>query len=236
MSDTGKKKAVVVGAGPAGLEAARVLAERGHRVVLFEAQDRVGGQVVLAARASERQSELLGITGWLESELEHLGVDVRLNSPVDESDVLAEAPDIVITATGGFPDPSFLDTGADLLSSTWDVLSGNTSVSGAVLVYDDHGSEHAPSVVEYLCDRGVSDIELVTPDRLVAQDLAATTGPAYLEMLYGYDVEMTPDHQLVRVERADGRLSAVLRNVHTRREDLRTVDSIVFEHGCRAER
>ncbi|MCP5033087.1 MAG: NADH:flavin oxidoreductase, partial [Actinomycetia bacterium] len=62
------KKAVIVGAGPAGLEAARVLGERGHRVVLFEAQDRVGGQVVLAARASERQAELAGIIGWLEQE------------------------------------------------------------------------------------------------------------------------------------------------------------------------
>ena len=225
------KKAVVIGAGPAGLEAARVLAERGHTVVLFEAQDRVGGQVVLAARASERQAELLGIIGWLEQELGHLGVDVRLNSPVDDTDVAREEPDIVIAATGGFPDASFLDSGEELMVSTWDVLSGNASVSGSVLIYDDHGGEHAPSVAEFLSGRGVSDIELVTPDRLVAQDLAATTGPAYLEMLYENGIVMTPDHQLVRVERADGMLRSTLRNVHTRHELERSVDAVVFEHG-----
>lgn len=225
------KKAVVVGAGPGGLEAARVLAERGHSVVLFEAQDRVGGQVVLAARASERQAELLGIIGWLEQELDHLGVDVRLNSPVDDADVIREQPDIVIAATGGFPDSSFLDAGKELVISTWDVLSGNAAPSGKVLIYDDHGGEHAPSVAEFLSARGVSDIELVTPDRFVAQDLAATTGPAYLEMLYENAVLMTPDHQLVRIERGESGLVATLRNVHTRLEVGRWVDSVVFEHG-----
>ncbi len=225
------KTAVVVGAGPAGMEAARVLAERGHDVTLFEAQDRVGGQVVLAARASERQAELLGIVGWLEQELAHLGVDVRLNSPVDADDIVQTGSDVVIVATGGAPDPSFLDAGEELVVSTWDVLSGNASVTGDVLIYDDHGSEHAPSVAEFLSARAVSSIELVTPDRLVAQDLAATTGPAYLEMLYENGVAMTPDHQLVRVEQADGKLRATLRNVHTRHEAVRTVDAVVYEHG-----
>ncbi|MDG1368565.1 MAG: FAD-dependent oxidoreductase [Acidimicrobiales bacterium] len=226
-------KAVVVGAGPGGLESARVLAERGHDVVLFEAQDRVGGQVVLAARASERQSELLGITGWLEREVEHAGVDVRLGTPVDAADILAEAPAVVVVATGGWPDAGFLTSGADLVSSGWDVLGGHVDPTGRVLLYDDHGGENAPSVAEYLSGRGVTDIEFVTPDRLVAQDLAATTGPAYLEMLYDAGVAMTPDHALVRVERAaDGAgLAAVLRNIHTRREHVRIVDHVVFEHG-----
>lgn len=142
---------------------------------------------------------MLSIVGRLAAERDHLGVDLRLNAPVGRADVLAEAPDVVITATGGFPDSSFLEAGANLVSSTWDVLSGNASISGSVLVYDDHGGEHAPPVIEYLSERGVTDVELVTPDRLVAQDLAATTGPAYLN--------------------------------HTRREPVRTVDSIVFEHG-----
>ncbi len=230
-SEAASKKAVVIGAGPAGMEAARVLAERGHNVVLFEAQDRVGGQVVLAARASERQSELLGITGWLEAELGHVNVDLRLNSPVDVDDVRSENPDIVVVATGGFPDTSFLSTGADLVHTSWDVLGGHAAISGRVLIYDDHGSEHAPSVAEFLSDNGVGDIELVTPDRLIAQDLAATTGPAYLQMLYEREVTMTPDQQLVGVERDGTALRATLRNIFTRRETTRIVDAVVTEHG-----
>jgi hypothetical protein len=104
-------------------------------------------------------------------------------------------------------------------------------VEGCVLVYDDHGSERAASVVEFLTDRGVVDIEIVTPDRLVGQDLAATTGPAYLRMLYENGVTQTPDHRLVCVERDGRRLTGTLRNEHTRAESKRTVDAIVVEHG-----
>ena len=74
----GAKRAVVVGGGPAGLEAARVLAERGHAVVLYEAGARLGGQVLLAAKEGWRK-DLIGIIDWRVSELQYLGVDVRLN-------------------------------------------------------------------------------------------------------------------------------------------------------------
>jgi thioredoxin reductase len=225
------KKVVVVGAGPAGLEASRVLGERGHSVVLFEAQSSVGGQVNLATRASKRQAELAGIVGWLAEEIVHAGVDIRLNAMVEESDVISEKPDVVIIATGGFPDTTFLSSGEDLIHTTWDVLGGHKTPKGKVLIYDDHGGENAPSVAEFLSERGVSDIELVTPDRQVMQDLSATTGPTYLRMLYRNGVIMTPDHRLMNVESNGSLMRALMVNVHTRAETFRTVDSVIVENG-----
>ncbi len=230
-STASARRVVVIGAGPAGLEAARVCAERGHDVVLFEAQDRVGGQLVLAARASERQSELLGIVGWLEAEIRVAGVDLRLNTPVDSSDVLAEHPDVVIIATGGFPDPTFLDAGSDVVATSWDVLSGTVRPTGRVLIFDDRGSEAGLSVAEYLATRGIGPVEIVTPDRLVGHDLSATIGPAYLKMLYENSVALTPDHRLVAVRRESHGLVATLRNEHTRAETQRIVEFVITETG-----
>ena len=226
-----KKKVVIVGAGPAGLEASRVLGERGHDVILFEAQSSVGGQVNLAVRASKSQAELSGIVGWLAEEAVHAGVDIRLNTMVEEGDVISENPDVVIIATGGLPDTTFLSSDENLICTTWDVLSGHKTPRGKVLIYDDHGGENAPSVAEFLAERGELEIELVTPDRQVMQDLSATIGPAYLRMLYRNGVTITPDHRLMKVETADSMMRALMMNVHTREETFRTVDSVIVENG-----
>ena len=96
-SSNPSKRVVVVGAGPAGLEAARVSASRGHAVTLFEASDRPGGQVVLAAQVKRRR-EVQGITDWLFDQVQRLGVEVRLNCYAEAEDVQAVNPDIVIIA------------------------------------------------------------------------------------------------------------------------------------------
>ena len=162
--DGPRRRVVVIGGGPAGLEAARVSAARGHEVVLLEATDRLGGQVNLAARL-DRRREILGITGWLQREVELAGVDVRLNSYAEADDVLALAPDIVVVATGGTPNTGFFGEGADLVASGWDVLSGQTALSGEVLVYDENGQHQGPSVAEYLAARGrQGDLRGARPD------------------------------------------------------------------------
>lgn len=224
-------KVVVVGAGPGGLESARACAERGHEVVLLEAQNQVGGQVVLASRASERQSELSGITQWLGSEIRHLNVDLRLNTVAELEQVISEEPDVVIVATGGWPEKPPLRSGGELVSTTADVLSGEIKVPDNVLIFDDHGSERALSVAEYLHSRGANHIEIVTPDRLIGHDLSATTGPAYLKMLYGIGVKLTTDHRLVEVKREESNFCATFQNEHTAVEIHRLIDLVVVEHG-----
>ena len=115
------QKVVVVGGGPAGLEAARVSAERGHDVVLLEATPALGGQLVLAAKATWR-GDLIGIVTWLESETSRLGVNVRLNCLASAGDVLDLAPDVVVIATGGLPNVGHF-LGKELAVTSWDVLT-----------------------------------------------------------------------------------------------------------------
>jgi 2,4-dienoyl-CoA reductase-like NADH-dependent reductase (Old Yellow Enzyme family)/glycine/D-amino acid oxidase-like deaminating enzyme len=224
------KKVVVVGAGPGGLEAARACAERGHTVTVLEAASRTGGQVQLAARANERQKELLSIVNWLEAEARRLGVTIRFNTYADAALVAPLEPDVVIVATGGLPATPADLTGSELAASPWDILSGDVAVGSSVLVYDDHGSEQALSTVERLVALG-AQVEIATPDRLIGQEVIGTLYPSYLRTFYRADVRLTPDHRLRSIHRnADG-LVAVLRNEYTGDCVERTVAQVVVEHG-----
>ena len=223
-----RRKVVVVGAGPAGLEAARVSALRGHEVVLFEAASEPGGQIVLAAKATWR-GDLLGIAQWLASEAEHLGVTMHLNRYAEVEEVLAERPDVVVVATGGVPNVEWVE-GAEHVVSVWDVLGGQVEPGAEVLVFDDHGDHQGPSVVDFLASRG-SAVELATPDRMSAHEVGATNFPAYLRSFYSMGVKLTPDRRLRSVEREGNRLRAVLRNEYSDAEEARVVDQVVVEHG-----
>jgi 2,4-dienoyl-CoA reductase-like NADH-dependent reductase (Old Yellow Enzyme family)/thioredoxin reductase len=225
-----QRRVVVIGGGPAGLEAARVCAERGHSVTLFEADTRLGGQIQLIARASERHNELLGIVDWLEAEARRLGVKVRLETYAHARTVSALRPDVVIIATGGMPATPTLTEGEDLVVSTWDILAGVVQPGRRVLVFDDHGGEQALSTAEWLIAQG-SQVEIVTPDRAVGQDVSGTLYPAYLERFYRADVRLTPDHRLRAVRRRDDEFAAVLQNEYTGELAERSVHQVVVEHG-----
>jgi 2,4-dienoyl-CoA reductase-like NADH-dependent reductase (Old Yellow Enzyme family) len=226
-----RRRVVVVGAGPAGLEAARVAAERGHSVVLLEAAAQPGGQVVLAARATARRADLIGIVDWLASECRHGGVDLRYGVVADAAAVLALQPEVVIVATGGQPRLPVLTEGSDLVVSTWDVISGAATPRGSVLIFDDHGTEDALSCAERMAAAG-STVEIATPDRHVGHEVTGTAYPAYLAAFYRAGVRMTPDHRLTAVRRtADRRLEADLWNDYTRSTSHRVVDQVVVEHG-----
>ena len=227
-----RRTVVVVGAGPAGLEAARVAAERGHRVILLEAASDPGGQVRLAARATPRHADLIGIVDWLVAECRHAGVELRLDTVADVADVIDLQPDVVVVATGGVPRMPGLAEGMDLVVSTWDIIGGSVTPSrGEVLVFDDHGAEAALSCAERMASAG-STVEIVTPDRHVGLEVTGTDYPAYLAAFYTAGVRLTPDHRMVAVRRtADRRLEVDLQSDYTSTTTHRVVDQVVVEYG-----
>ena len=223
------KRAVVVGAGPAGLEAARVLAERGHDVVLFEAADQPGGQITIAAKV-ERRREILGIVDWRYGQLQRLSVDMRFNVFAEAGDIAAEQPDIVIVATGGLPNVSFLRSGHELATTTWDILTGITSPQSNVLMYDDNGQHQGVSCAEFVALRG-SSITIATPDRSIAQEVGGTNYPVYLKLFYQLGVEMMPNQRLIDIQRKNGRLSGSFYNEYDHSTSAIETDQIIVEHG-----
>lgn len=224
-----KKKIVVVGAGPAGLEAARVSAARGHKVVLFEAADKPGGQILLAAKL-QRRREIVGIVDWLAAEVEQLGVDCRYNTYAEGAEVLAEQPDIVVIATGGLPNAGRLKFGAELATSPWDVLAGQTPVAPEVLIFDDHGGHEGLTLAEYAISQG-GKVEYVTPERMIGVDVGGLNYPAYYKALYGARSVVTVNHRLKGIRRDGNKLVAVLSNDYDKSETERRTDQVIAEHG-----
>ncbi|MCE2565135.1 NADH:flavin oxidoreductase [Komagataeibacter sp. FNDCF1] len=222
------RRVVIVGAGVAGLEAARVCALRGHHVVLFEQAAETGGQVNLAARAGWREA-LSGIVRWLDAQVRRLGVDLRLETQASAELIAAEKPDIVIIATGGTASKGDRP-GADLVHSARDVLEGRVEPTGSVLLYDEMGQHAAASVAEAMATRGCL-VEMATGDRLIAQEVGTTNQPIHLRELYRLGVVMSPNMELQEVYREGNRVVAVLRNTMTDTEEERVVDHVIVEYG-----
>lgn len=222
------KKVCIVGAGPAGLEAARVAALRGHKVIIFEASNRAGGQVRLAAKASWRK-DLIGIIDWYVHELNCLDVQIDYNKFADKNDVIDSNPDVVILATGGIPDTDFVD-GGELAISVWDALDG-AALSGDILIYDDHGQHQAISCADHLANQKNTTIELVTPDRHAAAEIGGVNYPQYMKQFYNKGVTITPDFRLSSIEKHANQLKATFHNEFSETTIERTADHVIVEHG-----
>lgn len=224
-----RQRIVVVGGGPAGMEASRVARLRGHDVVLFEALDHLGGQISLASKASWRR-DMIGISDWLANELSILKVDVRYNVFAEKEEILAENPDVVIVATGGVPDTTLPKEGGDLASTTWDILSGQLAPADEVLIYDEVAGHAAISLADRLCSQNCK-IELVCSDRMVARELGGQSYPMYLENLYRAKARLTPDTKLLGIQRQGNRLIAEMMNVYSREVTLHPAQQIVVDLG-----
>jgi N-methyl-L-proline demethylase len=226
-----RKKVVIVGAGPAGLEAARVSAERGHEVTVFEAANEVGGQIRLTAR-SKRRSEMIGIVDWRLAQCEAKDVRFYFNTYADVSNVLELNPDVVVMATGGVPHTEVLATGNDLVCSAWDVLSGDVKPGSNVLLYDDAGDHTALMAAEVLAASGAK-VEIMTPDRSFAPEVMGMNLVPYMRSLQKHDVTFTVTFRLEDVVREGNQLRALIGSDYGGVRKERLFDQVVVNHGTR---
>jgi 2,4-dienoyl-CoA reductase-like NADH-dependent reductase (Old Yellow Enzyme family) len=173
----------VIGGGPAGLEAARVLAVRGHQVELFEQNSRLGGEMYLAASAPHR-SEMLAALEWWKSELAHYQVQVHLNSKISHRTQIDV--DTCIWAIGGSPSSTAIwqrrpylfegIPGTSQFPSGREVLSGLVPLSGDVLIIDEEGGWATVSLLETIVENSeVSKVTVVTPERSVGERALSIT-------------------------------------------------------------
>ena len=224
-----RRKVVIVGAGPAGLEAARVAAARGHTVVVFEAATKPGGQIRLTAQ-SHRRREMISIIDWRMSQCEASGVTFKFNTLADAQVVLDESPHVVIIATGGLPHTDVLSSGNDLVVSSWDILSGDVKPGRNVLLFDDAGDHSALQAAEVIAATGAK-VEIMTPDRSFAPEVMAMNLVPYMRSLQVLDVTFTVTYRLQSVRRDGDTLVASVGSDYGGVNRERRVDQVVVNHG-----
>ena len=225
-----RKNVVIIGAGPAGLEAARVAAERGHRVTVLEAAPQPGGQVRLLAQL-QRRKELMGIIDWRITQCERLGVDLRYNTYAGADDVMAMGCDVVFVATGGAPQNLAIEAGADLAVSSWDILAGDVKPAEEVLLFDDNGTHPGLAAAEFIAEAG-SRLELVSPERFFAAEMGGMNLVPYMKSLTRRHVEITTMTRVRALQRVGNKIRAILWSPYTQADcGERIVDQVVVENG-----
>lgn len=221
------RRVVIVGAGPAGLEAARVAALRGHEVIVHEAAHDPGGQVRLAAR-SPRRAEMRGVIDWRMAECDRLGVRFHFDSLAEAATVTAHAPDIAIIATGGLPH----DDDHPLAVTAWDILTGDARPGAEVLIWDDAGDYAALQAAETLAETGAR-VEIVTRDRSFAPEVMAMSLTPAMRALQARQVTITLGLRLEAIARQGNRLAVRLGSDYGPAGAERLVDQVVVNAGTR---
>jgi 2,4-dienoyl-CoA reductase (NADPH2) len=237
-----RRKVVVVGGGPAGMEGAIQAAERGHEVVLFEAHDELGGQVRIASRAPNR-AEIDGVIAYRIAELRRLGVTVRCATPVDADAVIAERPYAVILATGAIPIrpeiegaslPHVIDV-VQVQDPDASVESLLRSAKTAVVIDNGSGFWEVCSAAETLATLGLK-VRFISPARVVGGNIPLEAiGPLY-SRLRSSGTEFLPMHRASCILPGKVQVYDVIRLAATRQLEERELpaDVVVCFAGKRA--
>ncbi len=228
---TARRNVVIVGAGPAGLEAARVCAERGHRVTVLEAADVSGGQIHLTAQ-SPRRREMMGIIDWRMAQCAARDVTFRFNTLAEAADVRALVPDVAIIATGGLPNLDLFETrgAAPHVISSWDILSGDVKPAGRILIYDEAGDHPGLQAAEMAAQAG-AELEVMTPDRSFAPEVMGMNLTPYMRDLQKREVTMTVARRLLDVAQDGNRLLATIGTDYSDYTTQAHYDQVVVNYG-----
>lgn len=223
------KKVVVIGAGPAGLEAARVAALRKHRVMVLEKNDEVGGQNIIAGKVTGRQ-EIQGVTRWLIGQVNKLDIDLRLGVDANEEIVLKEKPDAVVVATGSVPQekPFPGEYSYPEVVNTQQVLIREVDPGQKVLLIDLDGHHQATGTAEFMADLG-KIVHIITPSLFVGGKLGPLQDQ-YLarQRLARKGVTYTPDIAVLEIQ---GTLVKGLNVYSNEMIDFNGYDTIVLAAG-----
>jgi len=234
ISSKSKKKIVIVGAGPAGLEGARIAAERGHEVVVFEAASDPGGQIRLCAK-SDRRKDMMGIIDWRMQQCTKRKVKFNFNILAESQNVLEENPDNVIIATGGIPNLELFETKKDLenVFTSWDIISGDIKLAENILIYDEAGDHTAMQSAE-IAVQGGSTVEFMTPDRLISSEIMGMNLTPYIKNLQNKKITYSIAKRLLDVSIKDNKLNALIGSDYDEKfKHNSTYDQIILNYGVK---
>lgn len=222
------RRVAVIGGGPAGMEAARIAAQRGHRVTLHERERELGGAIRIASRAPAWQN-YRSIVDWLSAELDRRGVEVHSGRAIEASDLDALDAQAIVFATGAIARRPYLEvaTGANVCTVA-DVLTGHATPQGRCVILDETGYTPGSKTADFLADAGC-EVEIVTRQYSLGESIGITLRAPLYERLVRKGVTITPLHAPARVTN-DG---VVLRHVLTGAERRIRADTVVFASGGR---
>lgn len=226
-----RKRVVVIGGGPGGLEAARVAASRGHQVTVLEKGGELGGQLLLAAKAPRREG-FLDFPRYQQFQMELLGIDVRLNTAATPEMVLELKADAVVVATGSLPRRLEVPGAAQAnVVQAWDVLSGRTQVGQRVVIVSEDDHMETPSVADFLASQG-KQVEILHKWLMIGGQIEGYTRGIVFYWLYKNGVVISPSTRVRAIEGS----TVIACNAHTADERrIDNVDTVVLSLGSRPD-